>query len=222
MKVLVTGARGFVGHSIVEHILSETDWTVFYEDRPPKPLDRLEEIKIPGRVLLYDDGHIDVIIHAAGNPSALACINEPDDAIRSNIEETFRILELARKHKVSRVLYISTCEVYGNIPGLTLENSFCEAINMYAATKLAAEHMCTAYSHSYNVPYSIVRLSNTFGPRCQPERFPVVAIRKIVNDEKIKIHCDADGHPIKRRWTPIRDVASMVVFIIEKLSLIHI
>lgn len=216
MKVLVTGARGFVGHAIVENILAETDWTVLYEARPPKPRDRLEEIKNPDRVLLYEGGHVDMIIHAAGNPSALACIAEPTEAIKSNIEETFRILELGRKHKVLRVLYISTCEVYGSVTGPALENSFCEAINMYAATKLACEHMCTAYSHSYNVPYSIVRISNTFGPRCQPERFPIVAIRKLLNNEKIKINCDSDGQAIRRRWVPNQDVASMIVFILKE------
>jgi dTDP-glucose 4,6-dehydratase len=216
MKVLVTGARGFVGHAIVENILSETDWTVFYEARPPKPRDRLEDITDPGRVLLYDGERVDVIIHAAGNPSALACIAEPKEAIQSNIEETFRILELARKHKVSRVVYVSTCDVYGNTKGSAKEDSFCEATNMYAATKLAGEHMCTAYSHSYKVPFSIVRLTNTFGPRCQPERFPVVAIKKLLNNEKIKIHCDAEGQPIRRRWAPIRDVASMIVFILKE------
>ena len=84
---------------------------------------------------------------------------------------------------------------------------------MYAATKLSGEQMCKAYQSSYGVPCSIVRLNNTFGHFCQNERFPMIAIRKLLNGEKFTIYTH-DDEVVGRRWTSIYDVAEMVLFIL--------
>ena len=86
---------------------------------------------------------------------------------------------------------------------------------MYAATKHSGEQMCKAYQSSYGVPCSIVRLNNTFGHFCQKERFPMIAIRKLLNGEKFTIYTH-DDEVVGRRWTSIYDVAEMVSFILEQ------
>ena len=212
--VLITGARGFVGASMIEHFLEHTEYFVYYTKRPPKDDDRLNTINRMNRVFEWKGEDIDIILHAAGNPSSLACIENPIGAIEDNISETVRTLEIARKYKVEHFIYFSSVEVYGK-SGKCFEDDICNAQNMYAATKHSGEQICKAYQSSYGVPCSIVRLNNTFGHFCQNERFPMIAIRKLLNGEKFTIYTH-DDEVVGRRWTSIYDVAEMVCFILEQ------
>ncbi len=212
--VLITGARGFVGASMIEHFLEHTEYVVYYTKRPPKDDDRLNTINRMNRVFEWKGEDIDIILHAAGNPSSLACIENPIGAIEDNISETVRTLEIARKYKVEHFIYFSSVEVYGK-SGKCFEDDICNAQNMYAATKHSGEQICKAYQSSYGVPCSIVRLNNTFGHFCQNERFPMIAIRKLLNGEKFTIYTH-DDEVVGRRWTSIYDVAEMVCFILEQ------
>ncbi len=212
--VLITGARGFVGASMIEHFLEHTEYVMYYTKRPPKDDDRLNTINRMNRVFEWKGEDIDIILHAAGNPSSLACIENPIGAIEDNISETVRTLEIARKYKVEHFIYFSSVEVYGK-SGKCFEDDICNAQNMYAATKHSGEQICKAYQSSYGVPCSIVRLNNTFGHFCQNERFPMIAIRKLLNGEKFTIYTH-DDEVVGRRWTSIYDVAEMVRFILEQ------
>jgi nucleoside-diphosphate-sugar epimerase len=212
--VLITGARGFVGASMIEHFLEHTEYVVYYTKRPPKDDDRLNTINRMNRVFEWKGEHIDIILHAAGNPSSLACIENPIGAIEDNISETVKTLEIARKYKVEHFIYFSSVEVYGK-SGKCFEDDICNTQNMYAATKHSGEQICKAYQSSYGVPCSIVRLNNTFGHFCQKERFPMIAIRKLLNGEKFTIYTH-DDEVVGRRWTSIYDVAEMVCFILEQ------
>lgn len=213
-RVLITGARGFVGASVIEHILENTDWEIYYTKRPPKNDDRLSTINFKNRVHEWIEQKPDIILHIAGNASSLSCIRDPVEAVNDNILETVKTLELARKYHVEHFIYFSSVEVYGK-SGTCLESDACIAKNMYAATKYSSEQMCMAYQESYGVPCSIVRLNNTFGHFCQKERFPIIAINKLLNNEKFIIHTH-NGKIIGRRWTPIYDVAEMVLFILDQ------
>ena len=213
---LVTGGRGFAGHALVKHLLYNTDWCLACPVRSFKSRDRLGELRTIEFNCRFVDNventKYDFIFHAAGNPSAVDCIANPVQSVEDNIVETLKVLELARMHKVQRFVFFSSCEVYGP-DGVFSESDKCDSHNMYAATKLSCEEICKAYQRSYGVPISIVRINNTFGPRCQPERFPVVALRKLVLDEKIILHCDCTGTVCSKRWLPMEDVADMIFFI---------
>lgn len=213
-SVLITGARGFVGASMIEYILENTDWEIYYVPRPPKKDDRLHEIDFRNRVHIWENQTPNIILHIAGNASSLACIDKPLEAVNDNVLETVKILELARKYSVEHFIYFSSVEVYGKC-GKCVESDACSAKNMYAATKYSGEQMCMAYQESYGVPCSIVRLNNTFGHFCQEERFPIIAINKLLNNEKFVLHT-YNGKIIGRRWTSIYDVAEMVFFILDQ------
>jgi UDP-glucuronate 4-epimerase len=213
--VLITGARGFFGHSLVSHFLETTDWVLVCPIRGPKTPDRLLELGNSDRILYNFDGPIDVIIHAAANPSTLDCIEHPVEAVDSNIGETLKMLEFARKHPLEHFIFISSTGVYGSdIYGH--EGVNCRAANMYAATKLAGEQMCWAYMHSYGVPCTVARLSDVFGPRSQPERFPTKAIRKLLSGEKFTLHGE-NGVIGRRNWCSSVDAADMILFILNNV-----
>lgn len=214
--VLITGARGFVGHSIVSHFLEKTDWLLICPVRGPKCPDRLSELGPSKRIVNEFEGKIDIIIHAAAEPSTIACIEDPVKAVDSNIMETMKILEFARTQNIEHFVFISSIGVYSDNDGKPcLEDTACTARNMYAATKLACEQMCMAYLHSYNVPCSVARLSDIFGPRSQNTRLPTVALRKLLNNEKFIIHC-FNGEIAKRNWCSAADAADMILFIIQQ------
>jgi len=212
--VLITGARGFVGASMIEYFLENTEYTIYYIKRQPKEDDRLKQINFKDRVFEWNGENIDIILHAAGNPSSLSCIENPMSAIEDNVLETVKTLEIARKYKVEHFIYFSSVEVYGK-NGLCYEEDVCCAHNMYAASKYSGEQMCKAYEMSYDVPCSIVRLNNTFGHFCQKERFPMIAIKKLLNREEFIIYT-YNNKVIGRRWTSIYDVADMVNFILKQ------
>lgn len=223
---LITGARGFVGHALVQQILDNTDWNIICVNRNNllQKHDRLAHLQ-SSRITyvthniqepMPDVGSVDYILHAGGNPSAADCLSNPRSAIQDNIVGTANLLDWARTQPIKRFVLFSTAEVFGPGKGrdFTSTDRF-NSNNPYAASKAAAEELCSAYQVSYGVPCYAVRLVNTFGPRCQPERFPVLAMRKLLQDSaEFKIHTN-NGKISSRRWFHIDDMASQVLFLLQ-------
>ena len=80
--VLITGARGFVGASMIEYFIENTEYIIYYIKRPLKEDDRLKQINFKYRVFEWNGENIDIILHAAGNPSSLSWACKPRDASR--------------------------------------------------------------------------------------------------------------------------------------------
>lgn len=226
-RILITGARGFVGHALVQQILHYTDWEIVCSNRAGNPrLNRLSDIiNCSSRVSFVEHDikdpninvdNINMVLHAGGNPSAADCLANPMSAVQDNIVGTANLLNWARTQPIEKFVLFSTAEVFG--PGQGRDFSSTDRFNSnnpYAASKAAAEELCSAYQVSYGVPCYAVRLVNTFGPRCQPERFPVLAIRKMLQDSaEFKIHTN-NGKISSRRWFHIDDMASQVLFLLQ-------
>jgi dTDP-glucose 4,6-dehydratase len=123
----------------------------------------------------------------------------------------------ARHTGVERVVYYSSGEVYGPVP-IGHDSQTTDAYNSnspYAASKAAGEELCLAYTNSFDVPVSVVHINNTFGPRCQSNRLPVIIIRKLLNNETLDIHVGPGGLIGGRRWFYAGDVADHTRFILE-------
>lgn len=226
-RVLITGSRGFVGHSLVQEILLNTNWHIVCANRAGHPrLDRLTEIlSDSSRVSFVEHNirdatinadNINIVLHAGGNPSAADCLANPDSAVQDNIIGTVNLLNWARTQPIEKFVLFSTAEVFGPGQGrdFTSTDRF-NSNNPYAASKASAEELCSAYQVSYGVPCMAVRLINTFGPRCQPERFPVMAVRKMLQgNAEFKLHTINDKIS-SRRWFHISDMASQVLFLLQ-------
>jgi dTDP-glucose 4,6-dehydratase len=216
MRVLVTGGNGFVGINVINEIINTTDWEIVCfvnknAERLPKHIKQINSFD-----LLTSDScdSFDVIIHAGGNPSSKSCILNPTDAFQSNIDFTFRILEYARCTNVKKIIFFSSCEVYGFATDTSCETDMLKSYNMYGASKVACEHMCSAYYHTYGISTVAIRLLNTYGPYCQEERFPSIIQKKFTTEENPHFILT---NKTSKRWLDIREMARRTVFIIKHM-----
>lgn len=225
-KILITGGTGFLGHYLVKEFIK--DYKIVCIVRPgTKNLVRISEyigniqiiehdIRFPLTEIENQLLDVSIILHAGGNPSAADSLSNPSLSVSENVLGTVHLLDAAKKLKLERFVYYSSGEVFGPI-NIGLDSNEYDPYNSnspYAATKAAGEELCVAYSKSFNMPMSIFHINNTFGPKCQKNRLPVIIIKKILNDETLDIHV---GNNIigGRRWFYAGDVASHTRFVLE-------
>jgi NAD dependent epimerase/dehydratase len=181
VRVLVTGADGFIGSHLVERLVAEGalvrafclytsrgSWGWLDEATPEvrAALDvRLGDIRDARFVADAAEG-MEVIFHLAALIAIPYSYVAPESFVDTNVMGTLNVLEAARRAGVRRVIATSTSEVYGTPTTLpiTEEHPF-NAQSPYAATKVAADQLTLAYHRSYGVPAVILRPFNTYGPR---------------------------------------------------------
>ncbi len=191
-NVLVTGGAGFIGSHLVDALLERPSTTVTVLDRLSTGGSRanLEAHEGDPRLRFVlgdvaDAGIVDglvagaqAVIHAAAESHVDRSIDDPAAFLRTNVIGTQAVLEASRRYDV-RMLMLSTDEVYG--PGDPDDSVFDEThplrpISPYAASKAAADLLCTAYVATYGAPVAIVRGTNAFGPRQIERVMPTFAI----------------------------------------------
>lgn len=180
-KVLVTGADGFIGSHLVERLIEDGNKVkafVYYNsfnnwgwlDTFPK--DILNEIEIfagdvrdPNGVRTAVKG-VDEIYHLAALIAIPYSYHSPDSYVDTNVKGTLNVLQAARDFNVERVLVTSTSEVYGTALYVPIdENHPKQGQSPYSASKIGADAMADSFFRSFNLPVTIVRPFNTFGPR---------------------------------------------------------
>jgi len=172
MKILVTGATGFIGKRLVEMCLDRGDVVRVLtlannsrEERNRVELEKLGVETIVGSVTDKQVVHqaldgIEVIYHLAAVQHEM---NVPDSKFwEVNVEGTHNLLEESSKHPIKCFLYGSTIGVYGSMKGVINENSPCKPANIYGKTKFEAEKLVRM--HSDKIPAVIIRISETYGP----------------------------------------------------------
>ena len=187
MRALVTGAAGFIGSSLTEHLLA-TGWSVrgvdcftpYYDPavkranvaafRNHPKFTLVEADLLSGDVgVLLDD--VDVVFHLSGQPGVrLSWEAGFQTYVDANITVTQRLLEAARGRSLHRFVYASSSSVYGNVSVVpTGEAHPARPFSPYGVTKLAGELLCGAYGANFGVPTASVRYFTVYGPRQRPE-----------------------------------------------------
>jgi UDP-glucose 4-epimerase len=115
-------------------------------------------------IMAADCAGMDLVMHCASTVDNYNILTDPYLDVRTNCAGTIALLEACKEHK-PKLLFLSTFFVYGNAPKLPVdEESPCEPLGLYPATKLCAEHFCKIYSRLYGFRLNICRLTNVYGP----------------------------------------------------------
>ena len=180
-KVLVTGADGFIGSHLTEQLVSEgyeTRAFVYYnsfnswgwlDSLSKDVLDHIEVVAGDIRDPIGVDSAVEGcshVLHLAALIAIPFSYSSPDAYVQTNVTGTLNILQSARRHSVEHLVCTSTSETYGTAKFVPISESHpLNAQSPYAATKVASDQMALAFHRSFNMPVSILRPFNTFGPQ---------------------------------------------------------
>ncbi len=178
-KVVVTGGAGFIGSFLVERLVEQDfEVTVFdnfstgYMENLSAVKDRVKvfrgDIRVPHEIEKAVNG-AKFVFHMAAFSYAEESIQKPEEYNKVNIDGTFNVLNACRKQSVQRVLFPSTCLVYGPLanPGKLKEDLPLNTTNPYGLTKVAGENYCRVFNEIYGVETVSFRIFNAYGPRMQ-------------------------------------------------------
>jgi dTDP-glucose 4,6-dehydratase len=229
MRVLVTGGAGFIGSHFVKVALrTHPDWHIVNLDKLSYAgnLDNLADLPDPARhqfvqgdiadhelvTKLWSHG-IDIVVNFAAETHVDRSILWADDFIKTDVLGAFTLLEAARQFGVKKFIQISTDEVYGSIAsGSFTEDSPLNPRNPYSASKAGADRLAYAYFTTHNVPVTITRCSNNFGPNQYPEKFIPLFITNAIEGKPLPLY--GDGRNV-RDWIYAEDHCAAVDFLIS-------
>jgi nucleoside-diphosphate-sugar epimerase len=187
VRALVTGAAGFVGSTLCEHLVGcgdevlGVDCFTDYYPRAVKERNLSVLRASPAFTFLEQDlaaaplepivSGVDTVFHLAGQPGVRGSWGDNFEVyIRNNIQVTQRLLEAVRLRDLQSFVYASSSSVYGDAQALPTAESFCpRPVSPYGVTKLAAEHLCELYRRAYGIPAASLRLFTVYGPRQRPD-----------------------------------------------------
>lgn len=181
MKVLVTGADGFIGSHLTEELVKkgyEVKAFTYYnsfgtwgwlESLPDKVMKHIEifsgDIRDPNGVRTAVKG-VDEVFHLAALIAIPFSYHSPDSYVDTNIKGTLNVLQAVRDLDVARVLITSTSEVYGTAQYVPIDEKHpYQGQSPYSATKIGADRLAESFYRCFDTPVSIVRPFNTYGPR---------------------------------------------------------
>lgn len=203
-KVLVTGADGFIGSHLTEELVRrgyDVRAFVYYnsfnswgwlEDSPQEIKDRLEifsgDIRDPNGVREAMKG-IDVVYHLAALIAIPFSYHSPDSYVDTNIKGTLNVLQAAKELNTERILVTSTSEVYGTALYTPIDEKHpYQGQSPYSATKIGADRIAESFYRSFDLPLTIVRPFNTYGPRQSARAvIPTIISQLLAGKEEIEL-----------------------------------
>ena len=199
-KILITGAGGFIGSHLVDRLIkSGHKVTALCKYNSSNSWGWLDQYKINTKKNLKvilgdirDENFIDtlisknqVVFHLAALIGIPYSYIAPKSYLETNISGTMNILNSSLRHKIKKVLITSTSEVYGTTVSVPMtENHILQAQSPYSASKISADKITESYFRSFDLPVTIVRPFNTYGPRQSERAIIPTVIGQILNKQK--------------------------------------
>ena len=230
MRMLVTGAAGFIGSNFVRYWRERhaDDHVVAYDALTyAGNRENLEGVDVPfvhgdiadGEVATSTlrDEQIDVIVNFAAESHNSYAIVNPGAFFRTNVIGTQTLLEAARQVGIERFHHVSTCEVYGDLP-LDSDDVFTEETpyrprTPYNASKAGADHAVRAYHETYELPVTITNCSNNYGPYQFPEKVIPLFTTNALDDEPLPLYASTAN---KREWLHVLDHCRAIELVLER------
>jgi len=203
-KILVTGADGFIGSHLTEYLVkagyhvrafvyynSFNSWG-WIDSLENEIKDRIEifsgDVRDPNGVKTAMEG-IDTVFHLAALIGIPFSYHSPDSYVDTNIKGTLNVLQAARMHEINRILVTSTSEVYGTAQYSPIdENHPFQGQSPYSATKIGADRIAESFYRSFDLPVTIVRPFNTYGPRQSARAvIPTIITQLLMNKTEINL-----------------------------------
>jgi dTDP-glucose 4,6-dehydratase len=230
MRIVVTGGAGFIGSNFIRHLLAaEPACRIVNLDKLTYAgnLENLTDIERDSRyrfvrgsicdAMLVDEllkEGFDALVNFAAESHVDRSIQDSRAFAETNVLGTQVILEACRRHRIPRMIQVSTDEVYGSLgpTGRFTEESPACPNSPYAASKAAADLLAAAYFHTYGLPVIITRSSNNYGPYQFPEKFIPLFITNALAGESLPLY--GDGLHV-RDWLHVHDHCEALALILK-------
>jgi UDP-glucuronate 4-epimerase len=233
MKILVTGAAGFIGYHLSRRLL-QNDYVVtgldnlndYYDVQLKK--ERLKQLEpfnkfsfVPldladreGMRRLFENSRFDIVVNLAAQAGVRYSLENPHSYVDSNLVGFVNILEGCRHTKVSHLVYASSSSVYGlntRMP-FSVHDNVDHPISLYAASKKSNELMAHTYSYLYGLPTTGLRFFTVYGPWGRPDMALFLFTKAIIEGRPIKVF---NHGKMKRDFTYIDDIIEGVVRVMD-------
>lgn len=208
MKIMVTGGNGFIGHTLVRHLLSEGNEVKIIDIKPIKfASPKLEFVKKSVMEdIRWEMRDCDVVYHLAAELGVVSSDKRPLNTLAVNIDGTVNVFRCALGTNVKKIVYTSSSEVYGEAREIPLkEESPKSPVSIYGVSKLTAEMYANGYAQEYGMDINPVRLFNVYGPGQGFDWVVPIFIQKVLKDEQPQVF--GDGSQV-RCFTYITDIIS--------------
>lgn len=233
MKILVTGAAGFIGFHLCRALLARNDSVIgidnlndYYDPQLKK--DRLTQLQSSDnftfhKIDLKDTGDIealfqaenfDVVVNLAAQAGVRYSLENPMAYINANIVGFMNILEGCRHHKIKHLVYASSSSVYGANKGYPFSehNNIDHPMSLYAATKKSNELMAHTYSSLYGLPATGLRFFTVYGPWGRPDMALFKFTKNILEKKPIDVY---NNGQMVRDFTYVSDIVEGIINVID-------
>ncbi len=235
MKILITGAAGFIGGNFVYHQLANhpqdevlaLDALTYagnmatLDEAMKSPHFRFVKGDIADRPFIFDlfqKERPDIVVNFAAESHVDRSIEDPEVFLRTNIMGTQVLMDACRKHGVVRFHQVSTDEVYGDLPLDRPDLFFTEetpihASSPYSASKASADLVVLSYARTFGLPVSITRCSNNYGPYHCPEKLIPLMITRALGDQPLPVYGKGEN---VRDWLYVEDHCRAIDLVMRK------
>jgi UDP-glucuronate 4-epimerase len=234
MKILVTGAAGFIGSNLAEKLLRREDEVVgldnfndYYDPAKKRANERRlngysqfrmieADIRDRQRMLqLFEEEKFEAVAHLAAMAGVRKAVEQPELYVEVDYNGTQHLMDAARFNGVKNFVFASTSSVYGN----TQQRPFVETdpcdrpLQPYAAAKRAAEMLGYTYHYLFGMNFTVVRFFTAYGPNGRPDQMAYLLAESITKGTQVPLY---EGGEMYRDWTFIEDITDGVVAAIDR------